>query len=251
MDLMAPDEIEKYRSILRRVAGASPGAIEAAARRAILRLAFGYIEPRHRLGQLDDDLQAVVVKARQAFRANLPAEMTDAVKFHEPGALNTAASIQDNVLFGRIVDTYAEAGDRVNALLRETMDTLSLTGTMIELGLGFDIGSGGKRLTLAQQQKLALARVLVKRPDLLIVNRAIAALDANAQDATVTRVLDFARNNGGPPFATFWVLSHPGAAQWFDKVLTFENTRMIKSEERRPRPSEPRPEALANETVTA
>ena len=95
------------------------------------------------------------------------------------------------MLFGRIVDTYAEAVERVNAILRETMDALDLTGTVIELGLAFDIGSGAKRLSLAQQQKLALARALVKRPDLLIVNRALAALDANAQDAIVTRVLDY------------------------------------------------------------
>ena len=135
------------------------------------------------------------------------------------------------MLFGRIVDTYAEAGERVNALLRETMDALDLTGTIIDLGLAFDIGSGAKRLSLAQQQKLALARALIKRPDLLIVNRALAALDANAQDATVTRVLDFARAPGGPGFAIFWVLSHPAAGQWFDRVLTFENGRIAKSED--------------------
>ena len=129
------------------------------------------------------------------FRANLPEDSRRRGRSSiSPGAVNTAASIQDNVLFGRIVDTYAEAGERVNALLRETMDALDLTGTVIELGLAFDIGSGAKRLSLAQQQKLALARALVKRPDLLIVNRALAALDANAQDATVTRVLDFARS---------------------------------------------------------
>ena len=114
------------------------------------------------------------------------------------------------MLFGRIVDTYAEAVERVSTVLRETMDALDLTGTVIELGLAFDIGSGAKRLSLAQQQKVALARALVKRPDLLIVNRALAALDAGAQDATMTRVLDFARTNGGPGFAVFWVLSHPG-----------------------------------------
>lgn len=155
------------------------------------------------------------------------------MKFHQPGAANPAASIQDNVLFGRIVDIYAEAGDVVSAILRQAMDALDLTGEVIELGLGFDIGSGGKRLSLAQQQKLALARALVKRPDLLIVNRALAALDANAQDATVTRVLDYARAENGPDFATFWVLSHPGSGQWFDRVLTFENGRVVRTEERR------------------
>ena len=120
----------------------------------------------------------------------------------------------------------------MNALLRETMDALDLTSPIIELGLSFDIGSGAKRLSLAQQQKLSLARALVKRPDLLIVNRALAALDGNAQDATVTRVLDFARAEGGPGFAIFWVLSHPGAGQWFDRVLTFENGRIARSEVR-------------------
>jgi putative ABC transport system ATP-binding protein len=232
MDLMAPDEIDNYRSILRRIRMGSDSSIDPQDRQAILKLAYGYIEPRHRLGLLDEELQAAIVSVRQAFRDNLPAELADAVKFHEPGKVNPAASVQDNVLFGRIVDTYAEAVERVNAILRETMDALTLTDTVIELGLSFDIGSGGKRLSLAQQQKVALARALVKRPDLLIVNRALAALDANAQDATVTRVLDYARADGGPGFATFWVLSHAGSSQWFDKVLTFQNGRLAKSEDR-------------------
>jgi putative ABC transport system ATP-binding protein len=177
-------------------------------------------------------MQNEIVAARGVFRANLPEDLKSAVAFYQPGSVNPAATVQDNVLFGRIVDTYAEAGERVNALLRETMDALGLTDAVIDLGLAFDIGSGAKRLSLAQQQKLALGRALVKRPDVLIVNRALAALDANAQDAIVTRVLDYARAEGGPGFAVFWVLSHPAAGQWFDRVLTFENGRIAGSEQR-------------------
>ena len=165
-------------------------------------------------------MESEIVAARSVFRDKLPEDLKGAIEFYQPGVVNAAASVQDNVLFGRIVDTYAEAPERVNTLLRETMDALDLTGPIIELGLSFDIGSGAKRLSLAQQQKLSLGRALMKRPDLLIVNRALAALDGNAQDATVTRVLDFARAEGGPGFAVFWVLSHPGAGQWFDRVLT-------------------------------
>ena len=78
-----------------------------------------------------------------------------------------------------------------------------------------------------------LARALIKRPDLLVVNRALAALDANAQDAdgdAGAGLLPLAE--GGPGFAIFWVLSHPAAGQWFDRVLTFENGRIVKSEVR-------------------
>ena len=232
MDLMAPEEMDTYRAIVRRAAGADQKTLEAADRQALLRLAYGYVEPRHRHGLLDDALQAEIVHARKIFRENLPADLQGAIDFYQTGVVNAAATVQDNVLFGRIVDTYAEAGDRVNALLRETMDALDLTGAIIELGLAFDIGSGAKRLSLAQQQKLALGRALMKRPDMLIVNRALAALDANAQDATVTRVLDYSRATGGPHFTVFWVLSHPGAGQWFDRVLTFENGKIAKSEVR-------------------
>ncbi len=232
MDLMAPEEIDTYRAIVRRAGNVTYEAMDPADRQALLRLAYGYIEPRHRHGLLDAEMEAEIVAARSAFRANLPDDLKGAVAFYQPGVVNSAANVQDNLLFGRVVDTYAEAGERVNALLRETMDALGLTGLIIELGLSFDIGSGAKRLSLAQQQKLGLARALVKRPDLLVVNRAIAALDGNAQDATVTRVLDFARAKGGPGFAIFWVLSHPAAGQWFDRVLTFENGRIAKSDVR-------------------
>lgn len=118
------------------------------------------------------------------------------------------------------------------------MDALGLTDPIIAVGLSFDIGSGAKRLSQAQQQKLSLARALIKRPDVLVVNRALAALDANAQDATVTRVLDFSRSPNGPGFAIYWVLSHPGAGQWFDRVLNFENGRVVKSEVRSPQAEE-------------
>ena len=232
MDLMAPEEMDDYRAIVRRASNVAPEAIDSQDRQALLRLAFGYIEPRHRHGLLDEAMQKEIVAAREVFRSNLPEDLKGAVAFYQPGSANPAATVQDNVLFGRIVDTFAEAGERVNALLRETMDALGLTDAVIDLGLAFDIGSGAKRLSLAQQQKLALGRALVKRPDLLIVNRALAALDANAQDATVTRVLDFARSEGGPGFAIFWVLSHPAAGQWFDRVLTFENGRIAGSEQR-------------------
>ena len=232
MDLMAPEEIDTYRAIVRRVGAAPEATLDPADRQALLRLAFGYIEPRHRHGLLDEALQAEIVHARRIFRENLPADLKGAIDFYQTAVVNAAATVQDNVLFGRVVDTYAEAPDRVNALLRETMDALDLTSAVIELGLSFDIGSGAKRLSLAQQQKLALGRAILKRPDLLIVNRALAALDGNAQDATVTRVLDYSRAEDGPHFAVFWVLSHPAAGQWFDRVLTFENGRIAKSEAR-------------------
>ena len=103
-------------------AGRPPGA--AAARLRLHRAAAPPRPARRRA------CEAAIVAARKVFRANLPEDSRRRDRSSiSPGAVNPAASVQDNVLFGRIVDTYAEAGERVNALLRETMDALDLTGT--------------------------------------------------------------------------------------------------------------------------
>ena len=200
MDLMAPEEIDTYRAIVRRAANAAPRRSTRPIGRRCSASPTATSSRAIATACSMTTCRAEIVAARERIplqSAGGPAKARS--QFYQPGAVNPAATVQDNVLFGRIVDTYAEAGDRVNALLRETMDALDLTGPVIELGLAFDIGSGAKRLSLAQQQKLALGRALVKRPDLLIVNRALAALDGNAQDATVTRVLDYRpRARAGP-----------------------------------------------------
>ena len=229
IDLMGADEIEFYRAVLRRVASLAHDKADPVDRQAVMRLALGYIEPRHRLGLLDDTLKEAVLEARRVFRAELPEVLTDSVRFHETGALNPMASVLDNVLFGRIVETYAEARSRISALLRNMMDELGLTAIVINLGLAFDHGSGAKRLSGTQQQKLALARAIAKRPDLLIVNRALSTLDASVQEKIAARLFEHLARPDMPKTTVFWVLNHPSLANLFDRVLSFENGRLASS----------------------
>lgn len=228
LDLLPAEEFDSYRAILRRAAKADSGAVLGAEdRQSLLRLTFGYVEPRHRLGLLDDTMREAILKARRAFRTALPEQLAEAIHFHEPGALNRAATVQDNVLFGRVVDVYADASQRTNAILRETMDELGLSSLIIDLGMESDIGSGAKRLSAAQRQKLGLGRALIKRPDLLIVNRALSAIDSDEQEGIIHRVLEHAKAEGGPGYATFWVLNNPDHADNFDRVVNFEHGRLV------------------------
>jgi ABC-type multidrug transport system fused ATPase/permease subunit len=52
---------------------------------------------------------------------------------------------------------------------------------IIEVGLDYAVGIAGSRLSPAQRQKVGLARGLLKRPDLVILNEATAALDGSTQ----------------------------------------------------------------------
>src|SRR3546814_17718942 len=66
----------------------------------------------------------------------------------------------------------AGAEQVIGDALAEVLDDLRLRETVIEVGLDFNVGIGGSRLNAVQRQKLALARALLKRPDLLVANAA-------------------------------------------------------------------------------
>ena len=61
---------------------------------------------------------------------------------------------------------------------------------MVEVGLDFQVGIGGSRLSTAQRQKLAVARAVLKRPDVFILSEATSALDGATQTKVVANLLE-------------------------------------------------------------
>ncbi|HSM39704.1 MAG TPA: ABC transporter ATP-binding protein, partial [Afifellaceae bacterium] len=229
LNLMQADEIPDYQAALSRTANQVFATADPDDQSKFLRLAFDYVEPQHRLGLLDDDLKARIVDARRRFSENLPEELKDAFAFYDPAEYNPGASVQDNILFGRIASGLAEAVEQVDALLNTTLDALDLKGDIFRLGLRFNAGSGGKRLSIAQRQKLALARALIKRPDLLVVNRALTALGTDGQRRIIDEVLRLARRGEGRGFGVVWVLASPDLADHFDSVFEFDKGALTRS----------------------
>ena len=83
-------------------------ALSSDQRAKLLSLPFKLIAARHRLDILDERLQQRILEARHAFHRDLPEEAKDQIEFFDPGRYNAAATVQDNVLFGKIA--YGEAG---------------------------------------------------------------------------------------------------------------------------------------------
>src|SRR5262249_11369733 len=154
--------------------------LDAASRARLAALPFRYIEARHRLGLIDSAMEARLLEARRAFAENLPPEAADAIEFYDRSRYNAAATLQDNILFGRIVYGQAQGPERISALISEVLEGLGLRTTVVEVGLDYNVGVGGKRLSTVQRQKVGLARALVKRPDLLVLNEATSVFDGQA-----------------------------------------------------------------------
>src|SRR3546814_3456816 len=176
-------------------------------------LPFSYVEARHRLGLVDDAMAQRLVAARHRLSERLERESPNAVAFYRADAYNAAASLQDNILFGRLAFGQAGAEQVIGDALAEVLDDLRLRETVIEVGLDFNVGIGGSRLNAVQRQKLALARALLKRPDLLVANEAISVLDGAGQNRLVERILDRRRGQG-----VIWTLQRPEQAALFDSI---------------------------------
>jgi putative ABC transport system ATP-binding protein len=225
--LVGADQLPVYSMALNRIGKSQYRYLDEADRVLFLELAFAYVEPRDRLGVLDGALEARIVTARHAIQAAL-GRHDESVTFHDPAAYNPAATIQDNILFGRIAHGTAEAEMRVQDQLDQAIDALDLRATVFDTGLAFDIGHGGRRLSSAQRQKLTLARALLRRPALLLAHRTLSTLDQKSQIAILDRVLALARGAEGEPFGVLAVLADSRFTDSFDRVLVLDNGRLVE-----------------------
>jgi ABC-type multidrug transport system fused ATPase/permease subunit len=214
-------DLPEFAAILSALDGGGVAALRREQRQKLLSLPFRLVAARHRLDVLDEGIQQRLLEARAAFRSDLPEEAKGQIEFFDAERYNAAASLQDNILFGKIAYGEADAPLRVPAVLSEVLDTLALRAAVIDVGLDYQVGSGGSRLSAAQRQRAAIARALLKRPDLLILNEATAALDGQAQ-AKVTQGLQQEMAGRG----LIWVLHRASLARNFDRVLVMSGGKL-------------------------
>lgn len=227
LTFMTADDIPAYQILLQKLQGRGFEAASPEERSNIIRLSFSYIEPRHRFGLLNDELMAKIVDARARFHENLPDDLKEVIERYDPKKFISSATLLDNVLFGRIGFAQADGSDKLRDIMRDIFNKLDLFESVLSIGLDFDVGSGGKRLTNVQRQKLNVARALLKRSDYLIFNRPLPALDQRVQDKITHNIMENLHEEGHSP-SIIWVLSNTNLAKLFDRVVVFDNGALVE-----------------------
>jgi putative ABC transport system ATP-binding protein len=144
------------------------------------------------------------------------------VEFFDPERYNTAASLQENVLFGSILRGEADARERIQAAITAVLDQLGLRRTIVELGLQYPVGTGGSRLSEVQRQKIAIATALLKRPDLIALSDATAVFDAETETAILARLKQELAGR-----SLVCSLTRMRVVSAFDRVLIMEQGRLV------------------------
>ena len=220
------EDLPAFEAILRRADQHGLDGLDGEDRAHLLALPFKLIVNQHHVGLIDAKIQARLLDARRVFARAIPAELKSFVQFFDAEAYNAASSIADNVIFGKIAAHRADSAPIIGRLLSEVVDEMGLRAEVIAAGLGFDIGVGGSRLSIQQRQKLVLARTLLKRPDILGLGDALAAIDPAEQEPMLARIQGSMAGR-----SLFLIEPTDRRAQFFEHVLRMDRGRIALSEE--------------------
>lgn len=138
------------------------------------------------------------------------------------------AVMQDGFLFpDTIASNIAPGSQEINEeMMINAVEIANIKGFIESLPLGYNtkIGANGHGLSEGQKQRLLIARVVYKNPDIIIFDEATNSLDANNEKVIVENLSDFFEGK------TVVVVAHRlSTVKNADKIVVLDNGRIIET----------------------
>jgi energy-coupling factor transporter ATP-binding protein EcfA2 len=219
---ISADDLPDFRALVAKIADGNIQSIDDEGEARLLALTLRIVVAQHRIGVIDEARQRKIVEARAEFRRRYTGR-EDYVEFFDPDRFSSTLSIQDNILFGRIAFDQANAQARLNSVVREVVAEAGMRPGLVRLGLSFEVGNGGSRLSYSERQRLAIARGLMKNPDILMLNEPTSGLDPATEVRVLRAVLKWAQGR-----TVVWALGRADLAQHFDRVMVFDHGHLLE-----------------------
>ncbi len=194
-DVLAGVDLELAAGRMTAVAGVS-----GAGKSTIADLVMGLLLPQEGAVLVDD--VAITRDNARAWRRQIGYVSQDTLLFHD--------TVKRNLLWAKPEATQAELAEAIRAARAEFVYGLAQ-------GLETVVGDRGMMLSHGQRQRLALARALLLKPALLILDEATSSLDGENEEAILRTVA------GLQGSVTTLLISHrPSAMRFADAVYMLE-----------------------------
>lgn len=139
---------------------------------------------------------------------------------------NVGVVLQHPVLFNATVRENLTMGrDLPDAVLWRALETARLRDVVAAMPAGLDtlVGRNGVRLSGGQRQRLAIARMVLGEPRVVILDEATSALDTQTERQVHAALADFLRGR------TTLIIAHRlSAVKQADRILVFENGQVVE-----------------------
>ncbi|UCE83634.1 MAG: ABC transporter ATP-binding protein/permease [Deltaproteobacteria bacterium] len=183
------DELDGYKLLVERLKKRKLHQLSPEDVDSLLRLALRFIPGKHKMVGLADILEELILEGRALFREKISRDDPEAFSFYQASEYIHTQTILDNILFGKTKTVNPMAEEKIDQSIIRVLIEEDLLETIVEIGMEFQVGSKGDRLSGGQRQKLAIARVFLKAPQILIMDEATSALD-NKSQSRIQSLLD-------------------------------------------------------------
>ncbi len=239
---MEHKEFTFYKELLARLKSPQPKNTEA--RKFLLILALRFIPGKHSIISLPSAMEKKILAARKMFQKTIVGINVDCCKERSacslPEKKGEASSLKgfvplcpseylytrtllDNILFGAVKSDQA-LDEHLRTIATQAFEAENLLDEVMDIGLHFEVGSKGDRLSGGQKQKLAIARAFLKDVPILIMDEATASLD-NTSQARIQGLLENQFKNRKTVVSVIHRLDLTPA---YDKIIVLKAGRIVE-----------------------
>lgn len=126
-------------------------------------------------------------------------------------------TVAENIAFGRPGATQEEIEDAARQAHAHTFITERLTD-----GYETRVGPGGGRLSGGQRQRIALARAILRDPEILILDEATSQVDVESEQLIQRTITSFVKDR-----TTLLITHRPSTLTLADRIVVMEQGRII------------------------
>ena len=221
---IAPEELDEFKLLAQQTRRQKLHELTPAERHKLLDLALRFIPGRHKMVGFPGILERLILEGRSLFKTQINDDYPDAFAFYDEGEYIFSQTIQNNIFFGKTKTTSPKAQDNIVQSIIQLLIEEDLLETIVGIGMQFQVGSKGDKLSGGQRQKLAIARVFLKSPHLLIMDEATSALDNNSQ----ARIQNFLERRLKGKATVIAVVHRLDIIRNFDKVAVMKAGKLIE-----------------------
>ncbi len=244
-------EFQQCQALLDGIRDKPLDRIGQSAEAMLLILAFRLIPAQHKMVAVSGWLKKEIVNARLKFILEIgkidpedcelsvelmenlykeppqpiPEAEDKVFSFYCPKEYLYSLSLMDNILFGVPRTERTDELEELRGLIVRLLEGEDLLNEVMDVGLEFNVGTKGDNLSGGQQQKIAIARALLKRSPVLILDEATASLDNRSQ----TRIQDFIDQRLGEDTTVVAVIHRLDMTPAYDRIVVLKAGRLIET----------------------
>jgi len=228
LEYLGSGGISQFRSTYRRTSDVNFDSLSIDERYTWINLGFSYNEQQYRFGLLDEELMQEIVDTRKLLHENMPERLKAGIDMYDRDKFLPSANLLDNIVFGKVDRRFQDVGRQLQSVIGPLLESRpDLYESIYSVGLNYNVGPAGRRLTTAQRQKLNFCRALIRRSDYYIFNCPVSGLDQSQQAKIVENTLRFL-NDKNESAGVVWVLSSEINSKYFDRSVKLKDKVVVE-----------------------